>query len=125
MAEAMNEYFASVGLNLDSELPSPNDHDNIPLQQRSEKSFYLFPVSTAECGKIITNLKNTKVDIDIIPIRLLKKIINYIAEPLTYIINKSFTLGTFPDQLKIARVTPIFKKGEHTNPSNYRTISSL
>ena len=70
-------------------------------------------------------LKNTKVDIDIIPIRLLKKIINYIAEPLTYIINKCFTLGTFPDQLKIARVTPVFKKGEHTNSSNYRPISSL
>lgn len=31
MAEAMNEYFASVGSNLDSELPPPNDHDNIPL----------------------------------------------------------------------------------------------
>ena len=74
---------------------------------------------------LITNLKNTKVDIDVIPIRLLKKIINYIAEPLTFIINKCFTLGTFPDQLKIARVTPIFKKGEHTNPSNYRPISSL
>ena len=29
---------------------------------------------SAECGKIITNLKNTKVDIDITPIRLLKKL---------------------------------------------------
>ena len=32
MAEAMNEYFASVGSNLDSELPPANDHENIPLQ---------------------------------------------------------------------------------------------
>ena len=74
MAEAMNEYFVSVGSNLDSELLPANDHENIPLQQRFEKSFYLFPVSTVECGIIITNLKNTKVDIDIIPIRLLKKL---------------------------------------------------
>ena len=56
MAEATNEYFASVGSNLDSELPPANDHENIPLQQRFEKSFYLFPVNTAECGKIITSL---------------------------------------------------------------------
>ena len=27
--------------------------------------------------------------------------------------------------MKIARVTPILKKGEHTNPCNYRSISSL
>ena len=59
MVEAMNEYFASVGSNLDSEIPTANDHENIPLQQRFENSFYLFPVSTAECGKIITNLENT------------------------------------------------------------------
>ena len=39
MAEGMNEYFASVGSNLDSELPPANDHKNIPLQQSSEKSF--------------------------------------------------------------------------------------
>ena len=44
---------------------------------------------------------------------------------MPYIINKCFTLNAFPDQLKFARVTLIFKKGEHTNPSNYRPISSL
>ena len=51
--------------------------------------------------------------------------INYIVEPLNYIINKCFTLGAFPDQSNIAQVTPIFKKGEQTNLSNYRPISSL
>ena len=51
--------------------------------------------------------------------------INYTVEPLTYIINKCSRLGAFPDQLRIARVTPTSKKGEHTNPSNYRSISSL
>ena len=58
IAETMNEYFASVGSNTDSELPPANDHENISLQQRYENSFYSFPVSTAECDKIITNLKN-------------------------------------------------------------------
>ena len=52
MAEAMNEYFAS-GTTLHSELPPANDHENIPLQQRFQKSFYLFPVSTLECSKLI------------------------------------------------------------------------
>ena len=86
-------------------------HSNNRL--KSHFTYFLF--STAECGKIITNLKNTKVDINIIPVRLLKKIINYIAEPLTYIIYIPFTLGASSDQLKIARVTPYIKKGEHLN----------
>ena len=40
MAKAMNECFASVETTLDSELPPANDHENIPLQQIFEKSFY-------------------------------------------------------------------------------------
>ena len=121
----MNDNFASEESNLDSESPPLNDNESIPLQQRSENSFYLFPVSTAKCGKIITHLKNTEADIDTIPVRLLKTIINYVAEPLTYIINKCLTLGAFPDQLKIALINHIFKKGNHVNPSIYRPISSL
>ena len=54
--------------------PPANEHENIPLQQRFDKSFYLFPISTSECSKIFTNLKNTKVDLNAIPITLLKKI---------------------------------------------------
>ena len=41
VAEAMNEYYASVGSNLDSELPPTNDHENIPLQQHFEFLLYI------------------------------------------------------------------------------------
>ena len=39
--------------------------------------------------------------------------------------NVCFTKGTFPDLLKIAEVVPIFKKGEHSKMTNYRSISLL
>ena len=39
--------------------------------------------------------------------------------------NDCLTRGIYPNPLKIARVTPIFKAGERTNPGNYRPISVL
>ena len=46
--------------------------------------------------------------------------INSIAENF-----KTIQTGVFPDELKIARVTPIFKGGEIWNLGNYRPISVL
>ena len=39
--------------------------------------------------------------------------------------NLSFSKGIFPDKLKMARVVPIFKKGDKSIPGNYRPISIL
>ena len=45
--------------------------------------------------------------------------------PLTEIINCSIVHGIVPDQLKSAKVVPIFKKGEKESLANYRPISVL
>ena len=45
--------------------------------------------------------------------------------PKIVLINKSFNEGVFPQQLKTARVVPIFKKGSKTEVGNYRPISLL
>lgn len=56
---------------------------------------------------------------------LIKQIIDVIIEPFTYICNLSFTSGIFPDCMKIAKVIPLFKKGNKSEFSNYRPISLL
>ena len=43
--------------------------------------------------------------------------------PLTCIYNVSFEIGVFPDMWKIAKVIPVFKKGDRSNVDNYRPIS--
>ena len=50
---------------------------------------------------------------------------DYIASPLSYIFNMSLSKGVFPDAIKIAKVTPVYKKGEKDIPGNYRPISVL
>ena len=45
------------------------------------------------------------------------------AAPITLMFRKSIGTGTLPSAWKSARITPIFKKGSKTEPSNYRPVS--
>ena len=56
---------------------------------------------------------------------LLKKTIHTISEPLAKIINSSFMTGNVPDQLKIAKIIPIYKDSGRKDFQNYRPISIL
>ena len=57
--------------------------------------------------------------------KFIKQITPSIITPLTLVINQIFNTGIFPDKLKIAKVVPIFKKGDNTLMNNYRPISLL
>ena len=59
------------------------------------------------------------------PVKIFKMQKTKISNPLCKLINLSFYHGKLYDILKIVRVTPIFKKGDNQNPSNYRPIDSL
>ena len=48
-----------------------------------------------------------------------------ISKPLSYICNKSIQTGNYPDRLKYATVKTLYKNGDRTGISNYRTISLL
>ena len=50
---------------------------------------------------------------------------NLIVEPLKYIFSNSLTQEIFPEDMKIARITPIYKGGDNENVVNYRPISVL
>ena len=67
----------------------------------------------------------TSCDVDGISNSLLKSIKSEIVQPVTVLINQMLTTGIFPDKLKIAKVVPLYKKGDNTLFSNYRPISIL
>ena len=122
--ESFNNYFCNIGKQIDSQnfdydqiYPEPNfTHPN---------SFVFFPVTENEIDKIIINLKSTKSDINTIPVNIFKKLRYFLLHPLKILINMSFQEGIFPDQLKLARITPIHKSGDDSDPSNFRPISCL
>ena len=61
---------------------------------------------------------------DGVNIPLVKYLISYtnIVAPLTYICNKSFESGIFPDEMKIAKIVPLFKNGNRKEFSNYTLL---
>ena len=56
---------------------------------------------------------------------IVKQSTNFISSPLAHIVNLSIMHGIVPDQMKIARVVPIFKAGNKAIFSNYRPVSIL
>ena len=56
---------------------------------------------------------------------ILKQVIPSIVKPLTYICNKSFLKGCFPDSMKISWIVQIFNAGDKNTFNNYRPMSIL
>ena len=52
---------------------------------------------------------------DEISTKLLKQTINNITLPITHILNRSFITGIVPDQMKIAKVVPVYKSSERNS----------
>ena len=54
---------------------------------------------------------------------ILKELAEVISPILTIIFQSSLDTGILPSDWKDANVTPVFKKGEHYDPANYRPVS--
>ena len=89
-------------------------------------SIFFEAATETEVIAIVNSLcSGTAAGYDGIPTWSVNKFIGVISKPLTHIINLSLQSGIVPDQLKFARVIPLFKSGEDRLISNYRPISIL
>ena len=83
--------------------------------------FEFLNISEEVIKKILLSLDTSKAaDMDEILAKFLRVGSEVLALPLRNIINLSIKLSTFPEECKIAKLKPIFKKGARTDPKNYR-----
>lgn len=74
----------------------------------------------------IFSLNNSgSCDKDGIKVKPVKYVMDVIAPSLTHIFNLCLANGVFPQQMQIARVAVVYKKGDKNDFANYRPLSIL
>ena len=126
ISDLFNDYFVNVGYNLNTKFVTRKNNHVGKYIVKNIKTAFFAAIYPEEISKSVKNFKsNTSSGYDDIDIKIVKKVINYICKPLSAIFSKCIDCGVFPDQLKIARVIPVFKSGSQEILTNYRPISVL
>ena len=123
----MIHFFTNIGDELAKGITYSGTEDFTHYSRnRPNNKLSLNEVNEQSVKKIIENLPpKSSCGFDDMSRHFLKQITTSIIKPLTLVINQIFNTGIFPDKPKIAKVVPIFKKGDDTLPNNYRQISLL
>ncbi len=126
ITEGFNKYLSEIGFKTSQNVPiSPQNYTHY-LPDPVVHSMYLEPITE---NTVILTAQKLKSKLssghDDISTKLLNATIDIICIPLAHIINVSFESGIVPNQLKIAKVVPVYKASDETSLNNYRPISLL
>ena len=137
----LNDFFINVAENLSepldlAKLSIPelshhfSSHQSIRFIRSSigniQNGFTFKKVSPEIVAKKCLSLKQNKAPgYDKVSSRFIKLVSNEICFSLTNIINHSLESSIFPQSLKMAVVTPVYKKNDPLDRTNYRPVSVL
>ena len=130
IANEFNKYFVSIAATLNKKYDDIGHVliDDLPnfrqyMSSSTMNSIYLHDCSPDEVSKIISELKNGKSSD--IPIHIIKKSAHLTSPLLAKYFTNCMKIGYFPDELKIGRISPIYKKDNEELMENYRPVSTL
>ena len=126
ISEGFNNFFSKIGFQTSQNVPHTNKDYQSYMPNSQQHSIFLNHVLPEDIISIVMKLKpKASTGHDGVSTKFLKETINNIIQPITHIINKSLCTGIFPDQMKIAKVIPIYKSSDQCNLQNYRPVSLL
>ena len=124
IANEFNEYFVSVASKMNDDANSssaPSEHQSDHRDIIQNRAQIVFTSMTVV--QIISEFKSSKSSD--IPIRVLLQPSPIICPILSNLYNHLMQARKFPDELKIGKTSPIFKKGNPELIENYRPVSTL
>lgn len=87
-----------------------NSQYDYSFSERNLNSMFLSPVEESEIIQNVSKCKNKTSNYNNnIDLTVVKRVIEAISKPLTYIYNLSFYSGKCASQMKIAKVIPLYK----------------
>ena len=125
----LNEYFASVGATVAAEIAAatPEREQLTPRPPRVVSgAFRVGPATLPELSRALQGMSSSRAcGDDGITVQMLRLTFPVIGPHLLHLVNSSIVSGQLPCDWKLAVVTPLFKSGNVSEPSNYRPISIL
>ena len=130
ITEIFNDFFVHVADNIGTgQSFDPENHPSIMKIKENQKSDEIFefkPVSESDITKIIDKMNVKKaVGVDKLSVKLLQAGKSSLVTPITSLVNTTLATSIFPDRLKEAQVTPLYKKCDPLIKKNYRPVSVL
>ena len=123
VSEAFREHFTALPIEVQNRVGTPvNDFSNlIPINNQTMGFFY------STCYEIERTIDSLKKDggLEDLSRRFLKLTRDHLSPLLSNLFNMCIDSGTYPENLKTAKITPIFKKGPRTDIKNHRPISII
>ena len=125
IAESFNQFYVNIGTSLASKIPT-TDADPIDyVKENVTRCIQVTPVNESEVIEILKKLKNSSPGWDGISPHIVKMTYSIFIKPLVHICNLSIMNGVFPNELKVAKVIPLYKGGDSMLLVNYRPVSIL
>ena len=125
IANEFNKYFADIGPSLAKNIPDPSILFESFLK-RVNTTLPSQSFSINELKEVFFSLKTNKSSgADEINFNVIETFFGELCGPLKYLFDSSLQSGVFPDLMKTAIVSPVFKAGDTADISNYRPISVL
>jgi len=128
IANCFNNFYLSIATDIVRAInpPPPNPDPEIAVNPNSTFELHSNPVTYDEIFTTMKKLqKKRTADINGISVNFISNFILTLSKPLKHIFNLSLSTSVFPNKLKIAKITPIFKAGDPLLTTNYRPISIL
>ena len=126
IANGFNTLFANIGKTINDHIIQPPEVYSDFLNGNYPVNCFYQPTHEEEVIKVAHQLKpKTSQGFDNLSTCIIQTTMKEVAAPLTHIFNQSFLLGVVPDQMKIAKIVPVFKAGNKKVLNNYRPISIL